>query len=133
VEVAFPEQAPFRSTGPVTLFNGGVHGRTTLVLIHAYVDVPAPTAIVTRATVTRIHRDRFGLEIGVRVPRIAGGSGSVTRFDVKVGRRFTYNGRRKSYLVASCPTGIWATKGKALWADQTRIGILHFFPCTPKG
>jgi hypothetical protein len=29
VEVEFPEQAPFRSTGPVLLFNGGVRGRTT--------------------------------------------------------------------------------------------------------
>jgi hypothetical protein len=45
VEVAFPEQAPFRSTGPLILFNGGVKGDTTTVLLHAYVDVPAPTAI----------------------------------------------------------------------------------------
>src|SRR5215204_634724 len=32
VEVAFPEQAPFSSTGPLLLFNGGVHGKTTKVL-----------------------------------------------------------------------------------------------------
>ncbi len=48
VEVAFPEQAPFRSTGPLILFNGGDQGGTTTLLLHAYVDVPAPTAIVTR-------------------------------------------------------------------------------------
>jgi len=64
VEVAFPEQAPFSASGPVVLFNGGVQGRTTLVLVHAYVAVPAPTAIVTRATVTRIHRGRFGNTYG---------------------------------------------------------------------
>ena len=29
VEVAFPEQAPFRSTGPLVLFNGGVKGPVT--------------------------------------------------------------------------------------------------------
>jgi len=75
VEVAFPEQAPFRSTGPVLLFNGGVRGRTTSVLLHAYVDVPAPTAIVTKATVTRIHNGRFGLRIAARIPKITGGSG----------------------------------------------------------
>lgn len=78
VEVAFPEQTPFRSTGPLILFNGGVRGRSTTVLLHAYVNVPAPTAIVTKATVTRIHRGRFGLHIAVKVPKIAGGSGSVT-------------------------------------------------------
>lgn len=132
VEVAFPEQTPFRSTGPLVLFNGGVRGRTTTVLLHAYVNVPAPTAIVTRATVTRIHRGRFGLHIAVKVPKIAGGAGSVTMFDLRVGRRFTYKGRKKSFLTASCPTGTWATKGKVLFADGTRLGITHLFPCTPR-
>src|SRR5262245_42334040 len=30
VEVEFPEQAPFTANGPIVLFNGGVHGGTTL-------------------------------------------------------------------------------------------------------
>lgn len=133
VEVAFPEQTPFRSTGPVLLFNGGVQGRATIVLLHAYVNVPAPTAIVTKATVTRIQRDRYGLEIAVKVPQIAGGAGSVTKFDLEVGRRFTYKGQKKSFLAASCPTGTWVTRGNALFDDQTRLQIHHFFSCTPKG
>jgi hypothetical protein len=131
VEVAFPEQAPFRSTGPIVLFNGGVRGRTTTLLLHAYVNVPAPTAIVTEVTVTRIDRDRFGLHIAARVPRIAGGSGSVTMFDLRVGRRFTYKGEKKSFLMAGCPTGTWVTKGEARFGDGTRLGITHPFTCTP--
>jgi len=131
VEVAFPEQAPFSATGPIVAFNGGVRGKTTTVLLHAYVNVPAPTAIVTTATVTRIHKGRFGLRIAARVPRIAGGSGSVTRFELKVGRRYTYEGRRKSYLTAGCPTGHWATKGNVVFADGTNLGLTHVFPCTP--
>jgi hypothetical protein len=133
VEVAFPEQAPFRSTGPLILFNGGVKGPTTTLYLHAYVNVPAPTAIVTKATVTRVDRGRFGLHIAVKVPRIAGGSGSVTNFDLEVGRRFTYKGRKKSFLVAGCPTGSWLTKGSVLFEDGTRLGITHPFTCTPKG
>jgi hypothetical protein len=133
VEVAFPEQTPFSATGPVTIFNGGVHGKTTTVLLHAYVAVPAPTAIVTKATVTRIHGGRFGLRILALIPRIAGGAGSVTKFSLKVGRSFTYRGQRKSYLSASCPTGSWATKGDVSFTDGTRLGILHVFPCTPVG
>jgi hypothetical protein len=133
VEVAFPEQAPFSAVGPVVLFNGGVHGRTTLVLLHAYVDVPAPTAIVTRATVTRIHRGRFGLQIVAQIPRIAGGAGSVTKFELKIGRTFTYRGKKESFLVASCPTGSWVTKGNVLFDDETKLGLTHVFPCTPEG
>lgn len=132
VEVSFPEQTPFRSTGPLLLFNAGVRGRTTSVLLHAYVNVPAPTAIVTRATVTRIHNGRYGLRIDARIPKIAGGAGSVTAFHLKVGRRFTYRGRKKSFLVAGCPTGRWLTRGHVLFGDQSRLGITHPFSCTPR-
>lgn len=133
VEVAFPEQTPFRSTGPLVLFNGGRKGPTTTLLLHAYVNVPAPTAIVTRATVTRIHQGRFGLRIQATVPKIAGGAGSVTRFELAVGRKFTYEGRRKSLLTASCPNGVWLAKGEASFVDGTKLHIAHPFPCTPAG
>lgn len=133
VEVAFPEQAPFRSTGPLVLFNGGVHGGTTTVFLHAYVDVPAPTAVIVPATVKRIHKGRFGLRLNAHIPKIAGGAGSATAFDLKIGRRYTYKGRKKSFLRASCPTGAWATKGTVLFSDRTRIGFTHVFTCTPAG
>lgn len=133
VEVAFPESTPFSARGPVLLFNGGIHGASTLVLLHAYVSVPVPTAIVTTASVKRIHEGRFGLEIAAKIPPIAGAAGSVTKFELKVGRRFTYRGQRKSFLTASCPTGSWVTKGEVLFSDGTRAGLTHVFPCTPQG
>lgn len=132
VEVAFPEQAPFSAQGPVLIFNGGVRGATTRVLLHAYVDVPAPTAIVVSAELTRIHRGRYGLAIEAAVPRIAGGAGSVTRFRLWVARRFVYRGRRRSFLTASCPTGSFATKGQVSFSDGTRLGETHLFRCKPE-
>jgi hypothetical protein len=133
VEVAFPEQKPFRSTGPLLLFNGGVRGATTTVLLHAYVDVPAPTAVIVRATVTRIHHGRYGLRLKAHIPEVAGGAGSATAFDLEIGRSYTYKGREKSFLSASCPTGSWATKGNLLFSDRTRLGFTHVFTCTPVG
>jgi hypothetical protein len=132
VEVAFPEQAPFSSTGPLVLFNGGVNGKTTKVFLHAYVDVPAPTAIVVPATVTRIHQGRFGLHIEAAIPRIAGGAGSATGFELKIGRRFTYKGKKRSFLSAGCPTGSWMAKGHARFDDGTEVGLTHLFSCTPQ-
>jgi hypothetical protein len=132
VEVAFPEQKPFRSTGPLLLFNNGVHGGTTSVLLHAYVDVPAPTAVIVQAKVTRIHRGRYGLHLEAHIPKIAGGAGSATAFSLKIGRRYTYKGQRKSFLTASCPTGSWATKGNLSFSDHTRLGFTHVFTCTPE-
>jgi hypothetical protein len=132
VEVAFPEQAPFSSTGPIVLFNGGVHGKTTQVLLHAYVDVPAPTAIVVPAQVVHIHQGQFGLQILATIPSIAGGAGSVTAFRLVVGRRFTVGGKRRSLLTAGCPSGHYRTEGEAEFADGTVLSVDHIFPCTPK-
>ena len=133
VEVEFPEQKPFSAKGPIVLFNGGVQGRTTRVLVHVYVAVPAPTAIVVPVKVTRIKDGPFGLHIFAPVPRIAGGSGSVTRFEMTVGRSFVYKGKKMSYLTASCPTGHYETKGHVLFSDGSTLGETHIFPCTPKG
>jgi len=132
VEVAFPEQKPFSAKGPIVLFNGGVHGGTTLLYIHAYVDVPTPTAIVATVKITRIHRGRYGIHTVTQVPVITGGAGSVTAFKVRIGRRFTFKGKKQSYLTASCPTGHYFTEGEVTFSDGTKMGLTHILPCTPK-
>jgi hypothetical protein len=129
VEVTFPEQAPFSSTGPLLLFNAGVQGRTTKVLLHAYVNVPAPTAIVVPADITRVDNGPYGLEITAQIPKIAGGAGSVTKFQLNVGRRFSYRGQARSFLTATSPTGHWGARGEAEFSDGTRLHVLHVFSC----
>jgi hypothetical protein len=132
VEVAFPEQQPFSAKGPIVLFNGGIRGGATLLYIHAYVAVPTPTAIVATVRITRIHRGRYGIHTVTQVPIITGGAGSVAAFKVHIGRRFTYKGKRQSYLTASCPTGHYFTEGKVTFSDGTKMGLTHILPCTPK-
>ena len=80
VEVAFPEQKPIDAKGPIFLFNGGVHGGTTLLFVHTYVDVPAPTAVIATVKITHIHRGHYGLHTVSQIPAITGGAGSVIRF-----------------------------------------------------
>jgi hypothetical protein len=133
VEVAFPEQQPFSATGPIVLFNGGVHGGTTLVLIHTYVAVPAPTAVIATAKLTSIRRGRYGTHVVARIPPIAGGAGSVTKFKLTIKRNFTYKGKKQSYLTASCPTGHYYTEGEVGFSDGTTLGITHVLPCSPAG
>jgi hypothetical protein len=133
VEVAFPEQKPFAAKGPITLFNGGVRGNTTLLLIHTYVAVPAPTAVIVPVKISQIHRGHFGLHTEAKIPAIAGGAGSVTKFKLKIGRKFTYKGKKESYLTASCPTGSYYTEGHVRFADGTTMGLTHVLPCTPMG
>jgi hypothetical protein len=131
VEVVFPEQDPLDARGPIILFNGGVHGGTTLLFVHTYVNVPVPTAVVVTVKMTRINRGHYGLHTVSKVPAIAGGAASVIRFKLRIGRRFTYKGRKHSYLTASCPTGIYYTEGNILFADGSRLKGTHLLPCTP--
>jgi hypothetical protein len=133
VEVAFTEQTPFTAKGPIVLFNGGVHGGVTLLLIHTYVAVPAPTAVVVTAKITKIHRGHFGLHVDAQIPPIAGGAGSATRFRITIDRKFTYKGQRESYLTASCPTGTYYAEGTVQFSDSTRLEVSHVLPCTPMG
>ena len=133
VEVAFPDQKPFSATGPIVLFNGGVRGGTTLLFGHAYVAVPTPTAVIATVEITRIHRGHYGIHTVTQVPAIAGGAGSVTNFKLAIDRKFTYKGKRRSYLTASCPTGRYFTEGNILFSDDTVLKGVHVLPCTPKG
>ncbi len=132
VEVAFPEQAPLEATGPIILFNGGVHGGTTLLFIHTYVNVPAPTAVIATVELTRIHRGHYGTHAVAHIPRIAGGAGSVTKFKLTIDRTFAYRGEQQSYLTASCPTGSYYAEGKVQFSDATTLKVTHVLPCTPR-
>lgn len=131
VEIAFPEQAPIMVKSPLVAFNGGVHGRTTLLFVHAYITVPTPAAIVAEVQITKVRDGRYGMHTVTKIPRIAGGAGSVTAVDLDLGRKFAYRGTRRSYLTASCPTGRYFIQGRLGFADGTALHISHIFPCTP--
>ncbi len=132
VRVAFPEQAPFTATGPLVVFNGGVHGKVTTMYVHAYVDVPTPTAIVTAVRVKRIHRGRYGTRATARIPTIAGGAGALTRFDLAIKRRFRRHGKRQSYLSARCANGHLFAHGSIAFDGSTRLAGNVVRPCRPR-
>jgi hypothetical protein len=121
VRVSFPEQTPFTATGPLVLFNGGVRHGVTTMLIHAYVDVPTPTAIVTVVKIRRIHKGPYGTRATARIPTIAGGSGALTRFGMVVHRIFRSRGHKRSYLEAECANGRFLAHGTVSFADGSRI------------
>jgi len=133
VRVAFPESTPFEATGPLLFFNGGVRGGTTTLLIHAYVAVPAVTAIVTTVRIKKRRVGKFGLRSVATVPVIAGGSGSVLSYDFRVDRKFTFKGKRQSYLLASCRTGRFYAQAETRFSDGTKVKGSVVVPCQRKG
>jgi hypothetical protein len=133
VEVEFPEQAPFIAKSKLLALNGGTKGGKTTIFIHAYLSAPVSAAVVTTVKVSKVKNGRYGLKSVATVPRIAGGYGSPINFSLKVGRTFTYKGKKQSYLLLKCPDGKILAKGFAKFSDGTRLSAGVVRTCTPKG
>jgi hypothetical protein len=132
-EIEFPEQKPIMASSPLTIFNGGVKSRPTTLFVHAFITVPVPAAVVTTVKITRIHRGPFGLEVAAKIPPISGGAGSLADAKFEVGRKFTYRGKKSSFLTASCPSGRHLIHGRVLFRDGTALNLARVLPCTASG
>jgi len=133
VEVAFPEQKPIPVNSALTVFNGGQKGGTTTFYIHAFFTAPITGAIVTTVKIKKIHRGRFGLKSIASIPKIANGSGSVQSFDLKIGKTYTYKGKKVSVLSARCADGKLQAYASAIFADGTKASEGIIRTCTSKG
>jgi hypothetical protein len=140
IEVAFPEQKPILVTSPITVFNGGESGGKVKLLIHVFITVPAPAAIVTDVTITR---KGTGVHSIAKVPVAAGGSGSAIDFNFKLGKIYSYKGKKIGYFEAKCPDGVFKVNApKVLFKNEAQIpGVASStvlkggiaVPCKPKG
>jgi len=118
-EIAFPEQAPIKVTSPITIFNGGGNAKKTKLLIHTFIKVPVPAAIVTQVT---IQKRGTGVHAVAKIPVIAGGSGSVLDFRFKLGRNYRFRGRKMAYSMARCPDGVFRTKTpRTVFKNEARV------------
>jgi len=133
VEVALPEQKPILVNSALTVFNGGQSGGTTTFYIHAFFSAPVSGAIVTTVKIKKIHNGRYGLKSIATIPKIANGSGSVKSFELKIGRTFTYKGKKESVLSARCSDGKLQARATSAFADGTRASAVIVRPCTSKG
>jgi hypothetical protein len=133
VEIAFPEQNPIRVSSKLLVFNGGTSGGVTTFFVHAYITVPTPAAIVTTVKIKRIHKGRFGTEAIASVPKIAGGSGSVTSFSLKIDKKYSYKGKKMSVISSKCTDGKILANATAKFSDGTKATAELLRTCTPKG
>lgn len=124
VEIKFPEQQPIQAHSELLAFNGGFKGGVTTLYIHAYLTAPVTAAVVTTVKVKKIHKGRYGLLSTAVVPKIAGGSGSVTFFTLTL---------KKGIISATCPDGHLNAHGTAKFADGNSLSGTVVRPCTGKG
>jgi len=132
IRIAMQDQKPISVSSELLVLNGGFRGGTTTLYIHAYITVPIPAAVVTTVKIKKINKGRYGLLSVAKIPTIAGGSGSVTDFKLKIDKKYTYKGKKVSVLSAKCPDGRLQAHATAVFADGTRAGSEFVRPCTGK-
>jgi hypothetical protein len=88
------------SAGRILAFNSRRHGKPAL-LLHLFASVPVRFTLVVPLAIEKKAEGRFGTLLKARIPRI-GGIVSVTQIGLKIGRRYSYKGERRSYASAAC-------------------------------
>jgi hypothetical protein len=133
IQIAFAEQNPINVQSKLLVINGGESGGVVTLFIHAYITVPTPAAVVTTVKIKKHPNGRFGLLSTATIPKIAGGAGSVTSFNLEVNKKYTYKGKKVSVLSAKCTDGKLAAHATAILSDGTKASAEIIRACTPKG
>ncbi len=121
IDLRFPDLPPIPLRAKSYVYNGGTEAGVTTLYSATYFLIPAPTMLVMTIRTERIQEGRFASRTTITVPKIAGGSGSLTSFNVKIGRDLVRKGKRVSLLTAKCPSGRIHARAQANFVDGTSI------------
>ncbi len=100
-KVLFSHQSPFPSQGKVYAFNSVLNGKPA-ILAHVYGTKPVPTSF-TLIFAMRKSKGTFGTTLVASLPEATGNSAYVTGISLDLFRRFSANGKSRSYISAGCP------------------------------
>jgi hypothetical protein len=107
----------FPVTTTITAFNGVPAGGKPVILLHTYSQSPIQTTLVLVGTVTNLNKEGYGPRLDVSIPLIAGGQGAITSFHVKIFKTFSYKGKKRSYVSATCISKKMKSRGQFIFRD----------------
>jgi hypothetical protein len=116
-EVDIPHQAPFAIHARLLAFNGLTAAGRKAIWVHAYASNP-PLSLVLPFVVHPGARS-FPTALIAAVPQSVGPLPRLAVFDLHLFRRYSYEGRVRSYLSASCPVPPAFTAGFLSFARAT--------------
>jgi hypothetical protein len=128
--VKFPEQDPIPISSPITLFNGPKKGGDDTIIAHAYTTVPVPTTFIIPVVIEKISHGVYGYRTKAKIPKIAGGAGHPISGNITVDRKWTFKGRKYSFVNARCETGHLQAKVKVNFKDGTFLTGTFFKRCS---
>ena len=127
--VAFPEQSPIAVSSPITIFNGPKQNGNYTVIAHAHLDYPGPTTFIVPVVIEKIHNGVYGYRTKVKIPKIAGGAGHPLSGSAKIGRIWTFKGKKHSFVNARCETGHLQARAEFVFKDGNVLHGTFLRPC----
>jgi hypothetical protein len=114
----------------VTAFNGVPKGGKPTVVLHTYGTTPLQTSLVLVGTVSKYNKEGYGPRLDLEVPLIAGGTGALKEFNVKISKRWRYKGVQRSFISAKCPKSKkLKARGKFTYRDGQSLTALATQSC----
>ncbi len=101
-DVVLGGQEPYPSEGKMLLFNGVQHGRP-VIFGHIYSPHPFASSFVIVFALGHTSHGAYGTVLTADLPRALGNWGYLTGIQMRIWRRFSHRGVRRSYLSAGCP------------------------------
>jgi hypothetical protein len=131
--VTMPGRAPFQISSPVSFFNAAPTGGKTTLIAHAYETVPSPQALLVPIVVERVAKGRYGFQVRVEMPEVAGGYGAPTLAEAAVGATRKRNGKKVGFVEAHCSGGRLQVEGNLTFTNGDRFPTTLTSPChTPR-
>lgn len=122
--VTMPGRAPFPISSPISFFNAPPTGGRATLIAHAYETVPAPKTLLVPIVIERVSKGRYGFQVKIEVPEIAGGFGAPTLAEAKVGATRKVKGKKVGFISAHCSGGRLQVEGNLRFTNG------DFFPAT---
>jgi hypothetical protein len=119
----------FTEPTTVTAFNGVPQGGKPVVLLHAYGAVPIQTTLVLVGAISNFGKEGFGPRLDVAIPAIAGGTGALTDFQVTINKKFTFKGKRRSFVSAKCTSKKLKARGAFTYKDGETLTAFSTQTC----
>lgn len=127
--VQFPESKPIPVSSPITIFNGPRKGGNPTILAHAYTTVPVPTTFIVPVVIEKIHKGVYGYRTKAKIPKIANEYGHPISGNLTIDRKWTFKGKKHSYVNARCETGHLQARVEATFKNGDFLSGVFIRPC----
>ncbi len=100
--ITLPGAAPYPIKGKLLVFNG-MEGRKHVLFGHIFSPTPFSTSFVIPFEIKNGGHGEFGTTLTANLKKALGTQRNLTGIEMTLNRRYSYRGKRRSYVSAGCP------------------------------